>query len=392
MIYIALLILAVVSFSVGTRSVDAGLSVAIVGTALCFLTRTWFRWEERQSAEAWKRRSKELQQERERNICIEMERTRVHVITDESLAPLAFVAHDDAVAASETEHYSVVHAGDFFFLVSRISVEVDAEPVRNYIELRYNTRAIENSLKPIHLFQPSAQSVFAKQERERKIRVEHDRILSARLADVETRRATDLGDASCCLYIMASIAAIKIGVSNRPEDRLKQVQTGHPAKLRLYKIWWFQSTAEATLLERTVHGQLKVRGSHSSGEWFNISKQDAVSVVSEAIKHLSGAGEIDKGLHALIESPLTNLELSLGRLLNQKWNISKKGNEYLRLPENTITVFRRKRGWSYVHNEEFSQEQYATKEAAKSAALQQVFKSVQPPHCSESTFVGETDV
>lgn len=229
-------------------------------------------------------------------------------------------------------------------------------------------------MQKILVHEPSNNAVRFKIESQHRERVANDRILSARLADIETRNPIDLGDAACSVYIMASKAAVKIGISNHPELRLKQVQTGHHAKLILRKFWWFQSVADASLVESVVHGQLKIRGHHTSGEWFNISVREAIESVSDAIMYLNGSGEIDKGIHEKIETPLANSELLLGRLLNMKWSVSKKGNDYLRLAENTITVFRRKSGWSYMHNDNFSKEQYLTKDQAKCAGLRQVLE------------------
>ena len=375
MIYFALLWIAVISLSVGSKSPSAGIAVAIVGTASCFLARAWVRWSSARKAEVWNRQIKDREQERSRRMQLDMERSGIMVITDETV-PLAYLASTDAVIASEDSEYGIVRAGDFFFLTSRAPTDAEILLVRDYIEFHYNSRTTEAALKPIRLFQPSPQAVHIEEEQKRLKRAERDRILNARLVDVENRKKVDLGPNACSLYIMSSRAATKIGISNSPGDRLRQVQTGHPASLELHKIWWFQSTADAAALEKVVHGQLKVRGAHRSGEWFGVSVLEATTVISDAIKHLAASGEIDKGLLPPIDVPLNNLELTLGRLLNLKWSISRKGNEYLRLPGNAITVFRRKQRWSYSRNEVFSEEQFPTKEAAKLAALQQVLSSV----------------
>lgn len=81
------------------------------------------------------------------------------------------------------------------------------------------------------------------------------------------------------LYVIASASGIgpcKLGVSNNPEARLKQLQTGHPESLKLYH----QEPASAEnvkILERLLHRDINYLRKH--GEWFNLTIEEAITHV-----------------------------------------------------------------------------------------------------------------
>lgn len=87
------------------------------------------------------------------------------------------------------------------------------------------------------------------------------------------------------IYVIAAEenGPCKIGFAKDPSKRLKQLQTGHPAPLRL----WFSEPFSPTVVrkvERTIHETIKFDRSH--GEWFDISVRDAIAEVSFAtIRH-----------------------------------------------------------------------------------------------------------
>ena len=80
------------------------------------------------------------------------------------------------------------------------------------------------------------------------------------------------------LYVIAASpeGPTKISHSVRPDRRVKQLQTGHAARLAVF----YQqgvSSKDAQRIERSIHntlGYLRVQG-----EWFDISVDDAISEV-----------------------------------------------------------------------------------------------------------------
>jgi predicted GIY-YIG superfamily endonuclease len=71
----------------------------------------------------------------------------------------------------------------------------------------------------------------------------------------------------------------KIGITNNPERRLKNLQTGHPFELKIhYKEEIPES--QVRLIEQTIHKTIKYKQTH--GEWFDISLEEAISEVKFA--------------------------------------------------------------------------------------------------------------
>ena len=68
------------------------------------------------------------------------------------------------------------------------------------------------------------------------------------------------------LYIIQSdvTGAIKIGVSKNPEQRLRQLQTGSPYKLKLLVVVNGKGN-----LERSLHKSLRAYKQSCKGEWFD---------------------------------------------------------------------------------------------------------------------------
>lgn len=61
----------------------------------------------------------------------------------------------------------------------------------------------------------------------------------------------------------------KIGVSDNPQKRLKQCQTGNPYKLKLERTEVFESRNDALEREKELHNKFKDFNTH--GEWFQTS-------------------------------------------------------------------------------------------------------------------------
>lgn len=71
----------------------------------------------------------------------------------------------------------------------------------------------------------------------------------------------------------------KIGITNNPARRLKNLQTGHPKKLKLHHIELIPDD-QVRLLEQTIHNTIKHRKTH--GEWFDVDLEQAISEVKHA--------------------------------------------------------------------------------------------------------------
>lgn len=80
---------------------------------------------------------------------------------------------------------------------------------------------------------------------------------------------------------------IKIGVSKNPYDRLKELQTGHSAKLKIIEMFPFESRMQAYATEKQLHRRYqrhKVRG-----EWF---KYDMYLEFKGRLEKIEGARKL----------------------------------------------------------------------------------------------------
>jgi hypothetical protein len=76
------------------------------------------------------------------------------------------------------------------------------------------------------------------------------------------------------IYVIASSTngPSKIGISEKPSKRLKQLQTGHAEKLFLYHS---EAVENARLYEGLFHKNLNHKRTH--GEWFDLNVEDAIA-------------------------------------------------------------------------------------------------------------------
>lgn len=70
-------------------------------------------------------------------------------------------------------------------------------------------------------------------------------------------------------FIQHGYGSIKIGVSDNPEERCKQLQTGNQKKLRVICKFPFERRRTALDLERELHEKFKEH--RLEGEWFRKS-------------------------------------------------------------------------------------------------------------------------
>jgi hypothetical protein len=107
----------------------------------------------------------------------------------------------------------------------------------------------------------------------------------AKYAHINTRMSDHF------LYVIASneLGPCKLGVSNDPPSRLKQLQTGHPEVLKLFH----QEPASAEnvkILERLLHRDINHLRKH--GEWFNLSTEHAIAHVQFTLIHYDDTPEL----------------------------------------------------------------------------------------------------
>ena len=71
------------------------------------------------------------------------------------------------------------------------------------------------------------------------------------------------------VYFIYDTRAVKIGVANNIDTRIKQLQTGNPYELQLLK---FIETQDPYTLEKRFHQLLD--GKRMTGEWFDLTPED----------------------------------------------------------------------------------------------------------------------
>jgi T5orf172 domain len=80
------------------------------------------------------------------------------------------------------------------------------------------------------------------------------------------------------LYLISDGEKVKIGVSENPEKRLSQLQTGHPKRLKLIKIYNVPN-----YFEKRLHRQLWMFRERHNGEWFTVNINDLVKLLDEIL-------------------------------------------------------------------------------------------------------------
>ena len=121
------------------------------------------------------------------------------------------------------------------------------------------------------------------------------------------------------VYVIAALkdGPVKIGFSNNPYARLKELQTGNPQKLFILGTLGFKDKYPAELVEKLLHLHLTNNNVRAEGEWFYISAKEAVLTLScfpQGRKDISKKIEINdtkiiNGIH-LIDNASINEVLS----------------------------------------------------------------------------------
>lgn len=71
------------------------------------------------------------------------------------------------------------------------------------------------------------------------------------------------------LYLMQNGDFLKVGISDNPTRRIKDMQTGNPIEITLLQSKVFGSRFKAEQAESRLHNKLKSLRLHVRGEWFN---------------------------------------------------------------------------------------------------------------------------
>ena len=89
------------------------------------------------------------------------------------------------------------------------------------------------------------------------------------------------------IYIISEseLGPVKIGFSNAPERRLKQLQTGYPKPLTLHHVEYVGET-NVRLMEGFIHAANRHR--KVQGEWYNLTVEDAIVEVKHAMIRYDG--------------------------------------------------------------------------------------------------------
>ena len=87
------------------------------------------------------------------------------------------------------------------------------------------------------------------------------------------------------IYIISNdLGYIKVGVSNNPERRVKQLQTGNEHKLTLLFTEEFDCTRHHLLhIEKELHKQLRQMTTKTIGEWFFIDDKSIDTIKNTVI-------------------------------------------------------------------------------------------------------------
>lgn len=82
------------------------------------------------------------------------------------------------------------------------------------------------------------------------------------------------------IYLISDGELTKIGRSKNPIKRLKELQTGHPKRLRLIACFSLKSPREDRKMENRLHYILRIKRCRYNGEWFSLTPdKDLIDLV-----------------------------------------------------------------------------------------------------------------
>jgi hypothetical protein len=112
--------------------------------------------------------------------------------------------------------------------------------------------------------------------------------------------------------IKSSPGPVKIGKAVDPSSRLKILQTGAPFRLSLEKVCRCDDEKSAYKVEKSA--QRVLRGKRLTGEWFDVSVDDAIAAIEEAVDkqktELQRAALSEGGVRSICDTISSNSILS----------------------------------------------------------------------------------
>lgn len=101
------------------------------------------------------------------------------------------------------------------------------------------------------------------------------------------------------VYIIACGDQVKIGISNDPEKRLKELATGMPFKPVLFHKRPFENRADAREIEKQLHWKFRANKSHL--EWFTVTAQQVKNSLKAAVLYRNLPGTASQRVTAMFE-------------------------------------------------------------------------------------------
>jgi len=95
------------------------------------------------------------------------------------------------------------------------------------------------------------------------------------------------------VYVIASEGGMcKIGKANDPQKRVRELSTGSPYRLTVAHTFPLESQFRCFEVERAAHERLAEK--RMSGEWFNVTADEAADAVRAEIAKLDQSNSVDR--------------------------------------------------------------------------------------------------
>jgi hypothetical protein len=89
------------------------------------------------------------------------------------------------------------------------------------------------------------------------------------------------------VYVIGYGSRSKIGYSIDPDKRLRELQTGCPERLTLYKKYGFAIRSRAKYMEKKLHLSLAHKYKFFRvGEWFHVSPEKAIEAINQIFERM----------------------------------------------------------------------------------------------------------
>lgn len=101
------------------------------------------------------------------------------------------------------------------------------------------------------------------------------------------------------VYVIACGDQVKVGISNNPANRLKELATGMPFRPVLFHKRAFETRADAREIEQQLHWKFRANKSHR--EWFTIRAQQAKNALAAATLRRNLPGTASQRVAAMFD-------------------------------------------------------------------------------------------